>query len=221
MIDLNNVTLISVSGLSDTNSFNKILKAMKYSMSGLNYGDIKLLTANRTYSEQNDIKIIQIPELTYEEYNKFIVFELFKYVDTTHALIVQDDGFVINHKLWNPIFTEFDYIGAAFPLPRDNFSYRDRRGEIFRVGNGGFSLRSKKLLKLATELNLNWEPFHGYFNEDGWFCANHRHTYEENGCLFAPIEIAVHFSQEADIPEANEILPFGFHGKWSKFNPNF
>ena len=33
----------------------------------------------------------------------------------------------------------------------------------------------------------------------------------EQGIKYAPVDIAVRFSQENRVPEANGILPFGFH----------
>jgi hypothetical protein len=82
-----------------------------------------------------------------------------------------------------------------------------------RVGNGGFSLRSKKILSLATELNLEWKPYFGFWNEDGFFCCHNKHLYEERGCVYAPIEVAAKFSIENSIEENKGIETFGFHGK--------
>ncbi len=52
-------------------------------------------------------------------------------------------------------FLNYDYIGAPYPLPQDNFSYRDIDGNLIRVGNS-VSLRSKKLLDLPIQLDLEW-----------------------------------------------------------------
>ena len=43
------------------------------------------------------------------------------------------------------------------------------------------------------------------------FVFNNRHIYENLGCKFAPLEVAVRFSQEKRIPECEGIVPFGFH----------
>ena len=63
------------------------------------------------------------------------------------------------------------------------------------------------------ELDLEWKAFHGFYNEDGFICAMNRHVYEENGCKFAPLNVAKYFAHEAKIPEIVGIEPFGFHGK--------
>jgi hypothetical protein len=138
-------------------------------------------------------------------------------------LIVQYDGYIINPDKWKDEFLNFDYIGAPWSKPHesDRIFARDPFGNLQRVGNGGFSLRSKKLLDLAKKLNLKWEPYRDCYNEDGYICVFKRHIYEENGCKFAPLDVAKYFSHEADIPEVQGIMPFGFHGKWSKYRRDF
>ncbi|NBU82359.1 MAG: hypothetical protein EBS55_12000 [Flavobacteriaceae bacterium] len=207
MIDLTNVTLVAVASVR----VDKTIKALKYSSKDINFKDVKLIT-NEIVDEPN-IEVINVEKMDYEHYNKFIVFELYKYIDTDFALIIQDDGFVVNPDNWNPDFLNYDYLGAPWPLPQDNFSYRDISGNLVRVGNGGFSLRSKKLLSLASELNLEWKSYFGFHNEDGFFSCHNRHIYEQHGCVFAPIDVAKHFSHEIQIPETEGITPFGFHGK--------
>lgn len=208
---LDNVTLIAVACVRVPET----LKALRYSMLGLEFGSVKLLTS---IDIQDDVvEVIKIDELNYEGYNKFIVYELYKYIDTDFALIIQDDGYVINPHLWNNIFLKYDYIGAPWPYPSDDFSFRDPFGNVIRVGNGGFSLRSKKLLAMPSYLNMEWKSYFGYFNEDGFVAVHNRHLFEENSCKYAPIEVAKYFSHESDIEENKGITPFGFHGKWSKY----
>ena len=211
MLELNNVTIVAVACIRPE----KALAAIKYSMSNINFNKSILLTDSNI--SDTSVNIIKIPKLNYEEYNKFIVFELWKYIDTSHCLIVQDDGFVIDYSIWNNDWLDYDYIGAPFNLPHDEISYRDDNKNIVRVGNGGFSLRSKKLLKLASDLNMEWKSYFGYYNEDGWFCCHNRSIYESNNCKWAPLEVAIHFSREAELPENQNISTFGFHGKFSKY----
>jgi hypothetical protein len=95
-------------------------------------------------------------------------------------LLIHDNGFVVNPDSWKDEFLNYDYIGAPWPLPNDNFSYRDINGNLIRQGNS-VSLRSKKLLDVPNKLNLEWKPFHGYTNEDGYICVNYRHKYLKKG----------------------------------------
>jgi hypothetical protein len=117
---------------------------------------------------------------------------------------------VVNPESWRDEFLNYDYIGAPWPLPNDNFSYRDINGNLIRQGNS-VSLRSKKLLDVPIKLNLEWKPFHGFTNEDGFICVNYRHKYLEEGCEFADIDVAKYFSHESMIPEILGIEPFAFH----------
>ena len=118
----------------------------------------------------------------------------------------------MNPDSWTEEFLQYDYIGAIWPLPQDDFSFRDEDGVIQRMGNGGFTLRSKKLLSLAKELDLEWKSYHGFYNEDGFIACHNRHIYEHEGCKFAPLEVAVNFSKELEIPENVGIKTFGVHG---------
>jgi hypothetical protein len=145
-----------------------------------------------------------------DEWNYAAIYELPKHIDTEFCILIHDDGFIVNPTSWREEFLEYDYIGAPWPLPNDDFSYRDIHGNIIRVGNS-VSIRSKKLLDLPIKLDLEWKPFHGYYNEDGFICVNYRHKYIENGCKFADIEIAKYFSHESMIPEIQGIKPFAFH----------
>jgi hypothetical protein len=199
------------------------IKALEYSCNDIEFGVIKLVS---------DIKPNNLPNYIIHEYtdkmsniddwNHDIIYKLGKHIDTEFAMLIHADGFVVNAESWKPEFLDYDYIGAPWPLPNDDFSYRDINGELIRVGNS-VSLRSKKLLDLAVDLPLDWKPFHGYYNEDGFICVNNRHIYKEHGCKFADIDVAKYFSHETMIPEIEGIKPFAFHRHYGTNNiyPNF
>lgn len=208
MLKLNNVTLVSVTSVR----VDRTIRALKYSSKDIEFADVILLT-DKDVSEPG-IKTIKINTLDYIGYSHFIVYELHKHIDSDYALIIQDDGFVTDASKWNDEFLKYDYIGAPFKLPPDNdtVSYRNPFGELMRVGNGGFSLRSKQLLSLPTKLDLEWKEYFGHYNEDGFFAVHNRHILEENGCVFAPVDVAARFSIEHNVPESVGET-FGFHGK--------
>ncbi|MFZ4461712.1 MAG: DUF5672 family protein [Patescibacteria group bacterium] len=70
-----------------------------------------------------------------EEYSRFMVKDLSTYIDTEHVLIVRHDGFILNPVARTDDFLQYDYISAPCWYDDEN-----------NLGNGGFSLRSKKLL---------------------------------------------------------------------------
>lgn len=213
MLKLENITLVTVTSVK----VDRAIKALNYSKRGIEFGEVLLLTNEDV--NPDGVKTVKIDQLDYIGYSHFIIYELHKHIDTDYALIIQDDGFVVNPEKWSDEFLNYDYIGAPFPIPRegDMISYRDHFGNLMRVGNGGFSLRSKNILSLATELDLEWKPYFGYWNEDGFFTCHNKHRYEENGCVYAPVDVAAKFSHENQTAETAGITPFGFHGKR---NPN-
>ena len=207
MKKLKNVTIVGVAGTKALET----LKAIKYSCRELQFASAKLITPEDLVDDQ--VEIIKCEPLNYEQYNHFIVYRLHQYINTDFVLLVQNDGYVVNPDQWKDHFLDYDYIGAPWALPHDDFSFRDPFGNIQRVGNGGFSLRSKKLLSLAKQLNLEWKPYFGFYHEDGFYTCHNRHIYEEHGCRYSPIDVAAEFSHETSIEETQGIIPFGFHGK--------
>lgn len=190
MLQLPNVTLILLSN----RDWEGAKKAVDKSCEGIDFGGIKIIW---------DEKITGI-----DEWNRKIVYDLHKYVDTTHALLIHQDGYVINPQLWNEDWHKLDFIGAPWPPPRDEYSYRDEYGNIQRVGNS-VSLRSKKLMEYGAQ--YDWRPYFGNTNEDGWYCCHHRIALEMQGCKFATFEQALLFSKEHELPENVGLETFAFH----------
>ncbi|MBC7490152.1 MAG: glycosyltransferase family 2 protein [Glaciimonas sp.] len=212
-IQLPNVTLLAMS----TVNVEEHLQALVYSCRGIEFGSVKLLSNYKPYGMDSNIEYIRTEEINDIDYWCYkAIYDLNQHVDTEFMLLVHADGFVVNPSSWNDEFLNYDYIGAPWPLPTDDFSYRDINGKIVRVGNS-VSLRSKKLLELPIKLNLPWEPFHGNFHEDGFICVKNKHIYESHGMRFAPLEVAKYFSHETMIPEVRDIKPFVFH-KWAGSN---
>ena len=168
-------------------------------------------------SIKNDFILIEKikPLRSKSDYSNFLIFELFKYIKTSHVLIVQWDGFIINPKKWQKNFLLYDYIGAPF-IPRiKSLSYsRDISNDFYVIGNGGFSLRSKELIEAPSKYNLFDDKKITNSNEDGFFCVLHRKFLESKGFKWAPFHVAKDFSIESPLNICELIdLPFGFHGR--------
>lgn len=193
MLYLPNVTLIALG----TTNVEGMYRALEYSQRGIQWGAVKLIT--------------EIPCPTIDDWNHAIIFDLRRYVDTDFCMLVHPDGFVVNPESWRPEFLNYDYIGAPWPYPTDNYSYRTPDGEIVRVGNS-VSIRSKKMLDLPFELEFAWRSYFGNTNEDGFLTCHNRRILQHFGCKFAPIEVAKYFSREMEIPENQDVeSPFAFH----------
>jgi hypothetical protein len=141
---------------------------------------------------------IPFPQGDVHAYSRFCMQELEHHVVGTHVLVVQNDGYIIHPDLWNPEWLQYDYIGAPWPV-----KWARRIGR-HRVGNGGFSLRSRALVSECSRLKF-WEGI----NEDIQICQIHRDRLEERGMKFAPLEVAQRFAVEWDPVPGNT---FGFHG---------
>lgn len=229
-LTLENVTLMSFyapyNGDFDQSLFEKTIQSLVYSKSNINFKKNILITSLDlvktfgTLYKEHDIEFLPY-ENTIEnmnEYSKFMVFDLYKYFDTDFVLTTQHDGFVINADRWSENFLYYDYIGAPWPIKDDAFL--SPFGEHIRVGNGGFSLRSKKLTEVPINFEVQWDCTSGdfykhfnqnNFNEDGCISVHNRHVYENAGCKFAPLEVALLFSKETEIEENKFIKTFGFH----------
>lgn len=170
-------------------------KALDYSSKDIEFGAVKL--------------IIKESE-TVDDWCKSIVYDLGDYIDTDYALLIHPDSGIINPSKWKDEWLQYDWCSSPFPLPKDDFSYRDINGKVQRVGNS-VGLRSKKLLQLPKKLGMEWKPFHGYWNEDGYVTVNMRHIFEQNGCKFMPFEEAIYFGRESPLPENKGIEPFLYH----------
>ncbi len=62
-----------------------------------------------------------------------------------------------------------------------------------------------------TKLGLEWKPYYGNTNEDGFICVHNRDVLQKEGIKFAPIDVAKHFSKEIEIEENKGIETFAYH----------
>ena len=140
-------------------------------------------------------EVQRIPQLRrIDDYNRLITRRLAEDLRCERVLVIQYDGFVLNANQWSPLFLHYDYLGAPWPQFDD-----------CGVGNGGFSLRSRRLVDAVARLD--------YADlseaEDLFICRRARPVLEAAGLRFAPKAVAAHFSVEyPGVPWPT----FGFHG---------
>lgn len=132
-----------------------------------------------------------------QDYSRFILKDLAAHIKTPFVLVAQWDGYVIDAASWRDEFKTYDYIGARF---------QTQEGGV-PVGNGGFSLRSVKLLKAIADPDFRMDADKP---EDDLICRINRDLLTRKyGITFAPPELAEQFSYEW-VPPAGPT--FGFHG---------
>ena len=94
---------ISIIAISDI-KLKETIKALEISSKSLNPTETLLFTSksiNLSNDNYNLIKIIKIdPISSIKEYSNFVIYNLYKYIKTSHILIVQWDGFICNKKKW-------------------------------------------------------------------------------------------------------------------------
>lgn len=203
MLVLKDVTLVVVTSIK----IDQNVKALIRSMSGIEYGAVKFISPIKPELPEG-VEYIKCENLTYDGFSEYTFLKLWEHINTSHCLLVHHDGFVVRPELWTNEFLNFDYIGA--PWPYSETAYITDYGEHVDQGNGGFCLRSRKILEMPTKLGLKLEERQGFYNDDGNFCVYHRKTFIENGIKYANKELAARFSTEIVIDGLSQDS-FGFH----------
>lgn len=199
------VTLLGI----DCVNVERLQAAMDVCQKDIQFGAVKLLTSLPT----NDVRLVKIDHIgDVEDYSRFCVEELVKHVDTEHVLIVQYDGFILNADSWTDAFLEYDYIGAPWLVA--DWSVRDFNFPTHLlgtrvVGNGGFSLRSKKFLEVSAKL-VREGKIQRVHPEDVSLCIWNKDLLDAEGISIAPADLAQRFSIEGDDDVYGK--QFGFHG---------
>lgn len=190
-LQLGQVTLCAVTSVNVAAT----IRALETCMRQIDFARCLLLTDALDAATPAGIEVIRIRRLTSSEaYSGFMLSHLVDHVQTSHCMIVQWDGHVRDAQQWRPDFLNFDYIGASWPQFDDGHD----------VGNGGFSLRSKRLMELCRA-----PSFRQHHPEDIAICRTNRSELEQQGIRFAPPSLADDFSAER---AGNVQSSFGYHG---------
>ena len=148
-LTLKNITAICVDGRAPNeitqDLYTKILRYMRLK---IEFGAIKLLS--REDPQVEGVQFFEIPRMSRTAYSAFCLKNLSEYVSTDFCLVFQSDGFVLNPEFWTDEFLSYDYIGAPWP---SYLEFGPAEGQ--QVGNGGFSLRSKRLLEVVKTIDYS------------------------------------------------------------------
>ena len=176
----------------------------------------------RGFCSNNGLQAIFFPDYhmeSVESYSGLMISPAFyhRFDYWRYMLIYQLDAFVFRDELLDFCNLGYDFIGAPWPYWYDNSGVKSH------VGNGGLSLRKISSCERITsdkKIMADWRRFsqNRKLAEDLFFA--HAAGNPETGFVSAPIEVAVHFSQEEEVRRCyrNGIkrqLPFGCHG-WTK-----
>lgn len=229
--DFRHITLVSVTGLPDARG---AALALAHSLERMPGARALLCSPQAPHEMPRGISHLSIAPLNYHEYSWFMLFALWRVVSTEFALVVQEDGWLLDTANWDDAFLDHDYVGAPIHLARietnegvtwgRRFNWTVPEGQTARsiapVLNGGFSLRSQRLMRAlvdrphirvevpppdvfaASPLRMQWA--NDALQEDVQLSAVLRPALEAEGIRFAPLELARRFSIEHAGPQLHQ-----------------
>ncbi len=185
-VPLADITLCCV----DCRNHELAIAALRRSMAQCAFPRAVLFT-NRKF-DLPGIEVVVIPDIdSIAGYSRFMIKSLGDCIESKFVLVVQYDGYVLDGRRWSADFKGYDYVGAPWSGGG--------------VGNGGFSLRSRRLLQALRDPRIA-----DLVPEDVAICETYRDLLtREYGIRYAPAELAGRFSFETLPPPAPT---FGFHG---------
>lgn len=195
-LPLAQVTLCAV----DTRAPALAVRALQRSMADIRFGRVVLFTHG--WISQTPLPGVEVVDIgairSGADYSHFVLRLLPGHITSRHVLVTQWDGFVVDPSAWTDEFLRFDYLGAVWT---DQPAGRC-------VGNGGFSLRSQRLLQAGLDPRIQHEH-----PEDLKLGRDYRALLEqEHGVRFAPPSLARRFAFENESPAGPT---FGFHGPYN------
>lgn len=194
--------------IADCVNANRAIKVLEHCKSLADFGAVKLLT-HIPIDYLHRVKIRPLNSLI--AYSIFMLTKAHEYVDTQHCLIVQRDGWILNPQSFNPEWLKLDFIGPIFV-------------QYDKVGSGGFSLRSKKLMQATAERTPKWDWTQKQaleiqstldYYEDGVICLSGKFS----DFKIASLEQAAMWAQGGNRnPKYYRSNSFGYHGTWQNIN---
>lgn len=202
MLALPNVTLVAVGTM-----LHELLRiTISDCVARVSFGDLVI------YSDRADL--INVPGARQiaapcgtdkKDVMEFYYGEAAQAITTSHALMIEWDAGIRDVGMWRDEFLQYDYIGAPWPL-----EYLEVWGgdPECNVGNGGFTLLSKKLSDLiythraALPVSSDVHP-----------SRDHRRAYEQldSSIRWAPRSVAADFAFEHGTPGERDCPSFGYH----------
>ena len=208
MINLPDVTLVCTTSIR----IPEHLRAIKVCCKNINFGDIVFISHEKPENLPDEIRFERYPYIKgIMDFNWLMFENVGEFINTSHALFCQDHAHVLNHNLWRDEWLKFDYLGSPWAIVED--AYLTDAGERIRVGNGGWSLRSRLLMNLPKKHKIKLTHREYFWNEDGNICVYHRDRFLDLGVKYGTLEESVIFGYENPIPENNygNLKTFGYH----------
>lgn len=203
MLRLPNVTLIAVETLVHELAHATILDCV----GKVDFGEVLIYTDQPEKLAIPGARVHSVPNWSHkDQYMHFFHCNACDPVKTDYVLFLEWDAGLCDATMWREEFLQFDYLGAPW-------WYTDGDGKPlpapFNVGNGGFSLRTMRLMKFVKEKQQRYPAI-----SDNQLCREYGpQIIKEGNFNWAPIEMANDFAFEGfdRLGLANTLLHFGFH----------
>lgn len=194
-LDLPQVTLLFV----ETRAHKITKRVIDDCMAKVNFGDVLIYTDQPELIPVEGARYIPVPDFPDKKTaGQFYYQHACAGINTDFALMLEWDAGIKDTAMWTPDFLKYDYIGAAWNV---------RPGDPYDVGNGGFTIMSKRL-----GVFLHEHPSIPVFTD--WdVCRSHRRQIEPNGFKWAPRDLALKFSWELTPLPTDGV--FGFHATFT------
>lgn len=184
-----------------------------------------VLVVNRTtpiidaFCEKYDVTLQVDPLLTggVPTMNIDCVEKLHTRFNTNYVLVIQSDGIPIRSGL-EEFVGPYDYLGAPWPGHTTYFDWYPY--PKYGVGNGGFTLRSRRLCEISASYYRRYFKRLPYFwwlvGDDVFYCKTLRFWFRSvvKNIAYAPIDVAGRFAVEhANRYFPSDCPPLAFHSQ--------
>jgi hypothetical protein len=198
MLNLPQVTLVMI----ETREHDLAQLALQDCERLVSFGDVLVLTDRMSQFERAGRRVIEVMDWpTKLGWSRCNWYDVGLHLRTSHALSIQWDSWVVDPGMWRDDYLRYDYIGAPW-------WYKDGMA----VGNGGFCLRSTRLLRFVRKHRQHLPCITDL--DDDLYCRKYRPQLEQLGFEWAPEALAIDFAFECVRPDPSA-RHFGFHAAYN------
>jgi hypothetical protein len=157
MLRLPDVTLVLV----ETQEHALAQLALQDCLDLVEFGDVLIFTDKpEKFNEFG--RVVEVPNWPNKlGWSQCFWYDVALQLKTSHTLGIQWDSWIVDPEMWSDEYLNYDYIGAPW-------WYKDG----MNVGNGGFSLRSTKLIRFVYKHRAKFPCINA--SDDDLYCRRYR-----------------------------------------------
>lgn len=197
MKKLNNVTLV----MQETMYHDLARRSLEYTLDRCEFAEVVTFSNQDILPGARRVHIEHFSSL--HDYCEFMLRSMLPHINTEFMLFQQWDAMVHDATAWQDRFLDYDYIGARWPFWPEGIN----------VGNGGFSLRSRRLLEALQDPIIQMQPHNRHAEHEDQLIGMEHRAYLANkyAIKYPHSELARQFSYEV----GDYVPSWGFHGPWN------